>query len=262
MNQPDLGKKIAELRKAKGFTQEELVEKCNLSVRTLQRIESGEVSPRSYTLKVIFAALDYDFYDSSEITNSKFGKTGFIISNWIGHLYAYVIDLFNLKTNKMKKLMILSVPLISICTLLLFFYSASVKAQSKMEIREKFEIASSNSRFMNLYNSGQIDSIGLLYLDSACLMIDLPSTINGRKAIADYYKQLYNQGLRFSNIKTISRNISDSFAVERGVWVLSLASVPIATGIFITQWHYINGQWYIENAISKTDQTISQEAYK
>ena len=55
MNQPDLGKKIAELRKAKGFTQEELVEKCNLSVRTLQRIESGEVTPRSYTVKIIFA---------------------------------------------------------------------------------------------------------------------------------------------------------------------------------------------------------------
>ena len=62
MNQPDLGKKIAEDRKAKGFTQEELVEKCNLSVRTLQRIESGEVSPRSYTLKVILEALDFDFF--------------------------------------------------------------------------------------------------------------------------------------------------------------------------------------------------------
>jgi len=262
MNQPDLGKKIADLRRAKGFTQEELVEKCNLSVRTLQRIESGEVSPRSYTLKVIFAALDYDFYDSSEVKLSKFSKTGFIISNWLGQAYEYVFDLFNLKTNKMKKLMILSVPLIAICTLLLFLYGSSVRAQSKVEIRERFEIASSNSRFMNLNNSGQIDSIGLLYFDNACLMTDLPSTINGRKAIADYYKQLYNQGLRFSKIKTISRNISDSFAVERGEWALSLASVPIATGIFITQWHYINGEWLIENAISKTDQTINQEAFK
>jgi len=158
--------------------------------------------------------------------------------------------------------MILSVPLIAICTLLLFLYGSSVRAQSKVEIRERFEIASSNSRFMNLNNSGQIDSIGLLYFDNACLMTDLPSTINGRKAIADYYKQLYNQGLRFSKIKTISRNISDSFAVERGEWALSLASVPIATGIFITQWHYINGEWLIENAISKTDQTINQEAFK
>ena len=162
----------------------------------------------------------------------------------------------------MKKLMILSVPLVIICTLLLFLYGSSVKAQSKREIREKFEIASSNLRFMNLYNSGQFDSIGLIYLDNACLMTDLPSTINGRKAIVDYNKQGYIQGLRFSNIKTVSRNISDSYAVERGVWALSFASAPLATGIFINQWHYINGQWWIENAISKTDKTINQEAYK
>ncbi|HEY3371256.1 MAG TPA: helix-turn-helix transcriptional regulator [Prolixibacteraceae bacterium] len=44
MKQPDLGKKIAELRKAKSLTQEELVEKCNLNVRTLQRIEAGVVT--------------------------------------------------------------------------------------------------------------------------------------------------------------------------------------------------------------------------
>ena len=35
---PNLGKKMAELRKAKGFTQEELAEKCNINVRTLQMI--------------------------------------------------------------------------------------------------------------------------------------------------------------------------------------------------------------------------------
>jgi transcriptional regulator with XRE-family HTH domain len=60
MKQPELGKKILELRKAKGFTQEELVDKCNISVRTLQRIETGEVTPRSYTIKTILAALDDD----------------------------------------------------------------------------------------------------------------------------------------------------------------------------------------------------------
>jgi transcriptional regulator with XRE-family HTH domain len=59
MKQPELGKKISELRKAKGLTQEELVEKCNLNVRTIQRIESGEVTPRSYTVKALFEALDY-----------------------------------------------------------------------------------------------------------------------------------------------------------------------------------------------------------
>jgi len=66
MKQPDLGKKISELRKAKGLTQEELVEKCNISVRTLQRIETGEVTPRSYTIKTILAALEYDLSTIAE----------------------------------------------------------------------------------------------------------------------------------------------------------------------------------------------------
>ena len=61
MKQPQLGKKISELRKAKGLTQEELVEKCNLNVRTIQRIEAGEVTPRSYTVKALFDALDYQW---------------------------------------------------------------------------------------------------------------------------------------------------------------------------------------------------------
>ncbi|MBQ0741032.1 helix-turn-helix transcriptional regulator, partial [Aquimarina celericrescens] len=50
----------SELRKSKGLTQEELVEQCNISVRTIQRIEAGEVTPRSYTIKTILSALDYD----------------------------------------------------------------------------------------------------------------------------------------------------------------------------------------------------------
>jgi transcriptional regulator with XRE-family HTH domain len=66
MKQPELGKKIIELRKAKGLTQEELVEKCNISVRTIQRIETGEVTPRSYTIKTILTALDYDLDKISE----------------------------------------------------------------------------------------------------------------------------------------------------------------------------------------------------
>lgn len=60
MKQPELGKKISEMRKAKGLTQEELVEMCNLNVRTIQRIEAGEVTPRSYTIKALFEALGFN----------------------------------------------------------------------------------------------------------------------------------------------------------------------------------------------------------
>jgi len=66
MKQPELGQRILELRKEKGFTQEELVALCNINVRTLQRIEGGEVSPRSYTVKMILSALDYDFESLQE----------------------------------------------------------------------------------------------------------------------------------------------------------------------------------------------------
>jgi transcriptional regulator with XRE-family HTH domain len=68
MKQPDLGKKILELRKQKGLTQEELVEQCNINVRTIQRIEAGDVTPRTYTVKTILEALGIDagtFYEDS-----------------------------------------------------------------------------------------------------------------------------------------------------------------------------------------------------
>ncbi|MFT6854039.1 MAG: transcriptional regulator with XRE-family HTH domain, partial [Cyclobacteriaceae bacterium] len=66
MKQPELGKKIADLRQDQGLTQEELVEKCNINVRTIQRIEAGEVQPRSYTLKTILSALSSDLSEWEE----------------------------------------------------------------------------------------------------------------------------------------------------------------------------------------------------
>lgn len=61
LKQPQLGQTILALRQEKKITQEELVERCNVNVRTLQRIEAGEVTPRDSTLRIILEALDYDF---------------------------------------------------------------------------------------------------------------------------------------------------------------------------------------------------------
>ncbi|MFA0963517.1 helix-turn-helix domain-containing protein [Roseivirga sp. BDSF3-8] len=66
MKQPELGRRIADLRKSQGLTQEELVEKCNVSVRTIQRIESGEVTPRSYTIKTILGAMNAGLEDFND----------------------------------------------------------------------------------------------------------------------------------------------------------------------------------------------------
>jgi uncharacterized Tic20 family protein/DNA-binding Xre family transcriptional regulator len=61
MNQPNLGLKVSELRQQKGFTQEQLAEQCEVSTRTIQRIESGEVDPRAFTLNRLGEVLEFDF---------------------------------------------------------------------------------------------------------------------------------------------------------------------------------------------------------
>jgi len=96
MEQQNLGKQISELRKAKGLTQEELSEQCKISTRTLQRIESGVVTPRAYTVRVIYAALK----EESSYTNLHF---------------EYLKDLFNLKKNTMKKVSFLLVVVLTTC---------------------------------------------------------------------------------------------------------------------------------------------------
>lgn len=57
MQQPELGRRLTALRKERNLTQEELVEKSHVSVRTIQRIENGEVLPRMSTVKILLAAL-------------------------------------------------------------------------------------------------------------------------------------------------------------------------------------------------------------
>jgi transcriptional regulator with XRE-family HTH domain len=49
---------IIEARKRQGLTQEELADKAGLTVRTIQRIESGKGTPRDFTLRQIAAALN------------------------------------------------------------------------------------------------------------------------------------------------------------------------------------------------------------
>lgn len=84
----ETGRLIKELRIKKGMTQEELADKTEVSSRTIQRIESGEVDPRAYTLQVIAKALDVDFsmFVEHESTESKEIKK-VNDNNWFGFLH-------------------------------------------------------------------------------------------------------------------------------------------------------------------------------
>jgi uncharacterized Tic20 family protein/DNA-binding Xre family transcriptional regulator len=65
MNQPDLGLKVSEIRQQNGWTQEQLAEYCEVTTRTIQRIESGEVEPRAFTRNSLSNILEFDFNEDN-----------------------------------------------------------------------------------------------------------------------------------------------------------------------------------------------------
>lgn len=80
MKQPDLGQKVSELRKEKGLTQEQLAEYCEVTPRTIQRIESGEVEPRAFTRNSLSNALDFDL-GKDDLNNERFWIAALHISS-------------------------------------------------------------------------------------------------------------------------------------------------------------------------------------
>src|SRR5215216_6835007 len=57
MKQNDLGKRVTEERLRRGMSQEDLAGESLLSLRTIQRIESGQTTPRGDTLKRLATTL-------------------------------------------------------------------------------------------------------------------------------------------------------------------------------------------------------------
>lgn len=83
-----IGNYIKEKRLQKGMTQEDLAIKSDITVRTVQRIESGDVDPRSFTLLAIASALDVDY---NELINADLPPISEKISSnesfWIAMLH-------------------------------------------------------------------------------------------------------------------------------------------------------------------------------
>jgi len=107
----ETGKFIKELRIKKGMTQDELANETEVSTRTIQRIENGEVDPRAYTLQMIAKALDVDFsmFVENETAESKeIQKVN--DQNWFGLLHLSgllplifpTVIIWNLKKDKTK----------------------------------------------------------------------------------------------------------------------------------------------------------------
>jgi transcriptional regulator with XRE-family HTH domain len=107
----ETGKLIKELRIKKGMTQEELADKTEVTSRTIQRIENGEVDPRVYTLQMIAKALevDYNLFVENEPDEEQEIKQA-NANNWLAllHISGFIplifptVLIWNSKKDKIK----------------------------------------------------------------------------------------------------------------------------------------------------------------
>ncbi len=71
MKQQTIKENLIYQRKLKGYTQDELSEKTTVGVRTIQRIEKGEVQPHLQTVKLLAVGLDIEVADLIILDNPK-----------------------------------------------------------------------------------------------------------------------------------------------------------------------------------------------
>ncbi|MCU4163718.1 helix-turn-helix domain-containing protein [Carboxylicivirga caseinilyticus] len=108
--------KLIEVRKAKGLTQEEVANLCKITARTIQRIETGAVSPRPYTIKLISEVLGFEYYYSANkkklkvLESVKSDKISFFKRNKSNY------------KNLIKSIIIVSTLIIVTAVLLAFLY--------------------------------------------------------------------------------------------------------------------------------------------
>lgn len=80
MDTTTIGKNLSYQRKLKGYSQEQLSDKTQVTVRTIQRIEKDDVNPHLQTVKLLAAALDIEVEELIVLENPK-EET--IIKKWL-----------------------------------------------------------------------------------------------------------------------------------------------------------------------------------
>lgn len=71
MKQQTIRENLLYQRKLKGYTQEDLSDKTTVGIRTIQRIEKGEVQPHLQTVKLLAVGLDIEVDDLISLDNPK-----------------------------------------------------------------------------------------------------------------------------------------------------------------------------------------------
>ncbi len=154
MKENDFGNKLIQARQAKGWTQMDLAEKSHISLRTIQRVESGQVNPRAFTVKQLSEIIGLDFFEILENSGDSKTKIRHSDFNVLKYILWHITDLFNLKTNTMKKVTILSSIMI-ITVISLFSVITDSNAQDVRGFDRKDYIQTNSRGIIYLIPRGQ-----------------------------------------------------------------------------------------------------------
>lgn len=95
---------IKELRTKKGMTQQQLADESGITLRTIQRIENGDVNPSLHSLKTLGKVLEFDLSSFHRHSESKPYEFNFTIK--ITDMNQFISDLKNLIKNNWKIILI------------------------------------------------------------------------------------------------------------------------------------------------------------
>ena len=96
---------IKELRTKKGFTQQQLADETGMTLRTIQRIENGEVKPSLYSLNNLSRVLEADLSGLIQTSENKPYEFNFTIK--ITDMNQFLTDLKILVKNHWKVIVLI-----------------------------------------------------------------------------------------------------------------------------------------------------------
>lgn len=96
---------LKELRIKNGMTQQQLADESGITLRTIQRIENGDVKPSIHSLKILGKVLESDLSNLYQLQEAKPYEINFTIK--ITDMNQFISDLKNLIRNNWKIILII-----------------------------------------------------------------------------------------------------------------------------------------------------------
>ena len=161
MKNKDLAKRVKELRKRNGISQEVLAENSGLSLRTVQRIENGETQPTGDSIKRLSSALNVTpnelidwqiIEDNNILLLLNLSQLGFIAFPLLGILIPLII--WTSKKDKIKDVDYVGKSILNFqisWTLLLFLMVIAIFITTKFELTKNISFADILITFSGMY---------------------------------------------------------------------------------------------------------------